>query len=208
MVLLMHGAIYAQDAEMGDGVSQFPDSGITLKLNAAYALVGVVNPQLEFRLTPHSAFQTEFVYSPWRSINGKHMHFGIFLNEYRYYVSERTKGFYVGANVGLMAFDMSKPYIVDGKLRCQDRYSKGGGYMLGAVFGYEWRFARRWLLDVFVGFSYMHSWYVGYSLDGEVDMYPHRPPHKQPKYPDPLNASAEWLPNKAGISIGFLLWDK
>ena len=64
----------------------------TLKLNMAYAVVGVINPQVEFRLTPHSAFQTEFVYSPWQSLGGHPMHFGIFLNEYRYYISERTKG--------------------------------------------------------------------------------------------------------------------
>ena len=54
----------------------------TLKINGAYALVGVINPQVEFRLSPHSAFQTEFVYSPWQSIFGGHpMHFGILLNE-------------------------------------------------------------------------------------------------------------------------------
>ena len=48
----------------------------------------------------------------------------------------------------------------------------------------------------------------GYSMDDVVDMYPHRPEDKQPTSPDPLNNSAEWLPNKAGISIGFLLFNK
>lgn len=45
------------------------DAQIYAKLNGLYALVGVVNPAVEFRLTDHSAFQTEFVYSPWKSIN-------------------------------------------------------------------------------------------------------------------------------------------
>ena len=94
----------------------------TLKLNMAYAIVGVINPQVEFRLTPHSAFQTEFVYSPWQSLGGHPMHFGIFLNEYRYYISERTKGLYVGAHAGMMAFDMSKPYLNNGALDFQKRY--------------------------------------------------------------------------------------
>lgn len=80
--------------------------------------------------------------------------------------------------------------------------------MFGAVVGYNWKFARRWMLDLFVGFGYMHSSYNGYSMDNVVDMYPHRPEDKQPTSPDPLNNSAEWLPNKAGISIGFLLFNK
>ena len=48
--------------------------------------------------------------------------------------------------------------------------------------------------------------YNGYSMDGVIDMHPHRPAWKEPASPDPFNISAEWLPNKAGISIGFLLW--
>lgn len=180
----------------------------TLKLNAAYALVGVINPQVEFRLTPHSAFQTEFVYSPWRSIfDGHPMHFGILLNEYRYYLSPRTRGLYVGANFGMMAFRMSKPQLTDGRVVLQNRYSKGYGFMGGVTVGYQWRLSRRCMLDLFVGFAYMHSNYNGYSMDGVVDMYPSRPEDKQPASPDPFNSSAEWMPNKAGLSIGILLFD-
>ena len=80
------------------------DAQIYAKLNGLYALVGVVNPAVEFRLTDHSAFQTEFVYSPWKSINvdgqSKPMHFGIFLNEYRYYFRGYARGWYVGGNAG------------------------------------------------------------------------------------------------------------
>ena len=39
-----------------------------VKLNGLYALVGVINPAVEFRLSPHSTFQSEFVCSPWKSI--------------------------------------------------------------------------------------------------------------------------------------------
>lgn len=181
----------------------------TLKLNAAYALVGVINPQVEFRLTPHSAFQTEFVYSPWQSIfDGHPMHFGILLNEYRYYLSPRTRGLYLGANFGMMAFRMSKPQLADDRVALQNRYCKGYGFMGGVTVGYQWRLSRRCMLDLFVGFGYMHSNYNGYSLDGVVDMSPSRPEDKQPASPDPFNSSAEWLPNKAGISIGILLFDR
>ena len=185
---------------------QFDNRATTIvKLNAAYALVGVVNPQVEFRLSPHSSFQTEVVYSPWRSLSGRHMHFGIFLNEYRYFISRSTRGLYVGANGGIMAFDMSRPELLNGKISLQNRYCKGYGLMLGAVVGYQWQFAKRWIMDFYIGFAYTHSKYNGYSMDGVINMHPSRPEDKQPLSPDPWNSSAEWLPNKVGISFGFLL---
>ena len=177
-----------------------------VKLNGLYALGGVVNPQVEIRLTEHSAFQSELVYSPWKSIGGYHMHFGLFTNEYRYYFREANSGLYVGAEAGIMLFDVSKPQFANGKLVFQDRYCKGYGCLGAAVVGYEWRFGERWLLDAYVGFGYLHSMYNGYSMSGEIDMYPNRPEDKQPTSPDPFNASAEWLPTKIGLSIGFLLW--
>ena len=67
-----------------------------VKLNGLYALVGVINPAVEFRLSPHSTFQSEFVCSPWKSIehNGAHkpMLFGIFMNEYRRYFKQHNTG--------------------------------------------------------------------------------------------------------------------
>lgn len=177
-----------------------------VKLNGLYALGGIVNPQVEMRLSKHSSFQAEIVYSPWRSINGRHLHFGIFNNEYRYFFRETNNGWYVGAHAGIVLMDVSKPQIINGKIGFQNRYSKGYGILAGAVAGYEWRFAERWLLDAFVGFGYLHSKYNGYSLDGAIDMTPNRPDHKQPEHPDPFNSSAEWIPTKIGLSIGFLLW--
>jgi hypothetical protein len=177
-----------------------------VKLNGLYALGGIVNPQVEMRLSEHSSFQAEIVYSPWRSINGHHLHFGIFNNEYRYFFRETNDGWYVGAHAGIVLMDVSKPQIINGKIGFQNRYSKGYGILAGAVAGYEWRFAERWLLDAFVGFGYLRSKYNGYSLDGAIDMTPNSPDHKQPKHPDPFNSSTEWIPTKIGLSIGFLLW--
>ncbi|WP_417014072.1 DUF3575 domain-containing protein [Alistipes sp.] len=182
---------------------------IYAKLNGLYALAGVVNPAVEFRLTDHSAFQTEFVYSPWQSINvdgrSKPMHFGIFLNEYRHYFRGYARGWYVGGNVGMMAFRMSKPYVERGHLRLEERYSKGYGFMFGACAGYERIFRERWIFDVFFGWSWMTSFYNGYDLDGRTQMEPHRP--VQPLHPDPFNGSSEWYPNKIGVSIGIRIYD-
>ncbi len=178
-----------------------------VKLNGLYALVGVINPAFEFTLSPKSTFQTELVISPWRRIgsDSKHMLFGIFMNEYRRYFRQHNDGWYLAGNVGMMAFDMSKPEFRNGKLILEDRYCKGYGMMFGLALGYEYKFRERWLLDVYLGWSYMLSRYNGYSMDGEIDMYPHR--SNQPEIPDPWNGSAEWYPNKIGLSIGLLICD-
>ncbi|MEG1612360.1 MAG: DUF3575 domain-containing protein [Alistipes sp.] len=172
-----------------------------VKINGLYALVGVVNPSIEFAISPKSTIQAEIVVSPWKSIGDKHMLFGIFMGEYRRYFRAHNQGWYLGGNVGMMAFDMSKPYLDGWQIKLEDRYSKGYGFMVGVCAGYEWTFRERWVVDAFLGWSWMSSFYNGYSLDGEVDMNPHRP--VQPKYPDPFNGSSEWYPNKVGISIGY-----
>ena len=50
-----------------------------VKLNGLYALAGIVNPAVEFAVTPKSTLQSEIVISPWKSIDGKHMTFAIFM---------------------------------------------------------------------------------------------------------------------------------
>ena len=86
----------------------------------------------------------------------------------------------------------------------RDSYCKGYGMMIGLCVGYEYQFGKRWLLDAFLGWAWMDSHYNGYSFDGQVDMYPHRP--VQPEHPDPFNGSSEWYPNKIGVSIGYRIF--
>lgn len=184
------------------------DAQIYAKLNGLYALVGVINPAVEFTVSPKSTFQTEIVFSPWKYVNDhgvdKPMKFGILMTEYRRYFKQHNRGWYLGANMGMMGFKMSKPQFSDGWF-LENRYSKGYGMMIGICGGFEYQFADRWLLDAYFGWSYMLSWYNGYSLDGTIDLYPHRP--VQPKKPDPFNGSHEWLPNKIGVSIGFMIFN-
>ena len=124
--------------------------------------------------------------------------------EYRRYFKQHNRGWYLGANMGMMGFKMSKPQFSDGWF-LENRYSKGYGMMIGICGGFEYQFADRWLLDAYFGWSYMLSWYNGYSLDGTIDLYPHRP--VQLEKPDPFNGSHEWLPNKIGVSIGFMIFN-
>lgn len=126
-----------------------------VKLNGLYALVGVVNPAVEFTISPKSTFQTEIVVSPWKSINNHHALFCIFMGEYRRYFKEHNRGWYLGANIGMQAFDLSKPYIENWKLKFENRYSKGYGFMIGLCVGYEHIFRERWVLDAYFGWSWM-----------------------------------------------------
>ena len=174
-----------------------------VKLNGLYALVGVINPAVEFTVSPHSTVQGEIVFSPWKSIRGKHALFGILMGEYRYYLKGHNRGWYFGGNLGMMGFNITKPYIEDWKIKFENRYCKGFGFMIGACVGYEYVFRRRWLIDAYLGWSWMDSFYNGYSNEGAIDLFPHRP--IQPKYPDPFNGSSEWYPNKIGFSIGYLI---
>ena len=166
------------------------DAQIYAKLNGLYALVGVINPAVEFTVSPKSTFQTEIVFSPWKYVNDhgvdKPMKFGILMTEYRRYFKQHNRGWYLGANMGMMGFKMSKPQFSDGWF-LENRYSKGYGMMIGICGGFEYQFADRWLLDAYFGWSYMLSWYNGYSLDGTIDLYPHRP--VQLEKPDPFNGS-------------------
>ena len=184
------------------------DAQIYAKLNGLYALVGVINPAVEFTVSPKSTFQTEIVFSPWKYVNDhgvdKPMKFGILMTEYRRYFKQHNRGWYLGANMGMMGFKMSKPQFSDGWF-LENRYSKGYGMMIGICGSFEYQFADRWLLDAYFGWSYMLSWYNGYSLDGTIDLYPHRP--VQLEKPDPFNGSHEWLPNKIGVSIGFMIFN-
>ena len=184
------------------------DAQIYAKLNGLYALVGVINPAVEFTVSPKSTFQTEIVFSPWKYVNDhgvdKPMKFGILMTEYRRYFKQHNRGWYLGANMGMMGFKMSKPQFSDGWF-LENRYSKGYGMMIGICGGFEYQFADRWLLDAYFGWSYMLSWYNGYSLDGTIDLYPHRP--VQPEKPDAFNGSHEWLPNKIGVSLGFMIFN-
>jgi len=176
-----------------------------VKLNALTAVVGIINPSVEFTLSNHSTYQLDVNISPWKKIwDGKHMAFGLVLNEYRYYFKEHNMGWYLGGSAGLQVFDMSKPQLEQGfGFTLENRYCKGYGINLGGLVGWEKQLGKnkRWIMDVYIGISYMLSYYNGYSLDGEIDMYPHRT--YEPKYPDPWNGTAETYPSTIGVSFGY-----
>ncbi|MBQ9137219.1 MAG: DUF3575 domain-containing protein [Alistipes sp.] len=183
------------------------DGQMYIKLNGLYALAGVVNPQVEAVFAPHSSLSVEATLSPWKSINSRHLFFGMFGGEYRYYIKkEAGSGFYGSFNAGMMGFDINKPYFFkNGKfLNFNTNYGKGFGLYVGVGVGYQYHINHRWSVDAFVAFAFMRSWYNGYKPNGEVVMDPKG--HEDYLYPDPFNGSSEIMPLKAGVSFGYRLF--
>ena len=185
---------------------------IYAKLNALYAVAGVINPQLEFVVGPHSSISIDPMFSPYKTIkwgnrDDIHALFGILQAEYRYYINRDVKGFYVSANVGMQAFDMSRPYLFQNNklVTFEEGFGRGFGMMVGIGIGYSHHFKERWVVDAFFAFNRMWSWYNDYFANGEINMFPRH--QKEPKFPDPFNGSAEWLPSKIGVSIGYKIFD-
>jgi opacity protein-like surface antigen len=183
------------------------DAQIYAKLNGLYALVGVVNPQVEAVIAPHSSLSVEATFSPWKSFNSRHLFFGMFSGEYRYYIKGAAKGFYGAFDAGMMGFDINKPYFLKhgNFINFNRNYGKGFGLFVGLGVGYHHHFNERWSLDAFIAFAYMRSWYNGYKPNGEIVMDPQG--HEDYLYPDPFNGSSEIMPLKAGLSIGYALFN-
>ena len=187
-------------------------SQIYAKVNALYACVGIINPQLEFVVGPHSSISIDPMFSPhktikWGNRDDIHARFGIFQTEYRFYINREVRGFYISANAGMHAFDMTRPFFFqNGKtISFEQGYGKGWGLMVGLGIGYSHTFKERWVVDAFFAFDRMWSHYNDYKSNGEVNLFPAH--QHEPKYPDPYNGSAEWLPSKIGVSIGYKIFD-
>ena len=115
---------------------------IYAKLNALYAVVGVINPQLEFVVGPHSTVSIDPMFSPYKTIrwgnrNDIHARFGIFQTEYRFYIKREARGFYVSANAGMHAFDMTRPFFFqnDKLITFEQGFGRGWGMMVGLGIG-------------------------------------------------------------------------
>ena len=187
-------------------------SQIYLKLNGLYALAGIINPQLEFIAGPHSSISIDVTYSPWRRLDlGQykdiHANFAIMQAEYRFYIRREARGFYVSANAGMQLFDLTRPFLFQGGkvVSFEPGFGRGFGAMVGLGIGYTHIFKERWVVDAFFAFDRMWSWYNDYFADGQINMNPTH--QKETTHPDPFNGSAEWLPSKIGVSIGYRIFN-
>ena len=107
----------------------------------------------------------------------------------------------------MQAFDMTRPFFFEnGKIiTFEPGFGRGWGMMVGLGIGYSHIFKERWVVDAFFAFNRMWSKYNDYKSNGEVNLFPMH--SHETKYPDPYNGSAEWLPSKIGVSIGYKIFD-
>ena len=88
-----------------------------------------------------------------KPFDSEYVTFAIFMSESRRFFEEYNRGWHLGDNVGMMAFDMSKPCIENWKLKFGNCYCKGYGMTIGLCVNCEYRFAGRWLLAAYFGRS-------------------------------------------------------
>lgn len=188
-------------------ICQTLSSQTYVKMNALYAVVGVINPQLETVISNHSSLSLDLTFSPWRSWNGKHSQYGIFMGEYRYYFNMATNGLYLSANAAMMCFDINRPqFFKNGSfLSRQSEYGKGFSIAAGVGIGWEKHLSDRWIFDLSFAFDRVSSWYNRYDKSGEINMHPQG--HEDYEKPDPFNGSLEDIPIKFAVSFGYKIID-
>lgn len=158
-----------------------------LKANLIYWSVGIVNVSVETKLAKKWTFNSDWVYSPWKSIRGNHFIFLQIIPEARFYPKGAFNGLYFGGYGAFQAFDLTKwNYWNTG------RHQEGFGLSLGASIGYSYQINSRLGLDVYAGAGWQDSWYKGYYTQTNE------------KYIE-WNGSGEWLPYKLGIAITYKL---
>ncbi len=153
-----------------------PDTtyGHKVKLNAL-ALIGIINPAVEFKLADKFSLQTEailsFYYNDFLG-SGKPFATGLVFCEGRYYPKHSMSGFFFGPVVGGGAYKLNKGiYPMFHDQYDTDSYQQGWSMMLGLSVGYQFTFSRRWGLDLFWGGGYQHSWYRGYCRNNKEEPY-------------------------------------
>ena len=113
----------------------------------------------------------------------------------------------MSANAGMQAFDLTRPFFFqnDKLISFEQGFGRGWGMMVGLGIGYSHTFKERWVVDAFFAFNRMWSHYNDYMENGEINLFPAH--QHETKFPDPYNGSAEWLPSKIGVSIGYKIFD-
>lgn len=166
-----------------------------LKGNALFIPVGMVNMGVEYKVAHQYTIQADVFISPWKRFLGNHAQVYMGHIEGRYYFREVFSRWYVGGNVGIGIFNLTKWNYLD-----SEKYQKGFNYMLGATVGYQWRINENWNIDMFLGGGTSQGFYRGYEKkDGSIERYDGA---------THWNKSGEWIPYRGGVMISYRLFPK
>ena len=192
-------------------ISFFSHSQTYIKGNATYALFAIPSFGIEVGIGEKTTFQLDATMSFWNSITlgsksnfqQRPFIFNYVFPEFRYYFKEKNDGFYLGAHTGAGMFKLSK----NKSYASSNMYQYGYIFFTGITTGYQWKFKERWLLDVFLSGGWSNANYQGFDKDTGLryDDDCHAlglcPTNIRKGY----NYSAQWIPYRGGIMIGYKL---
>jgi hypothetical protein len=141
---------------------------IALKTNLLYTGISLTpNIAAEVGLDEHSSVSLSASYN-WFNLNGKStsnkmMVHWLIQPEWRYYIDKRFYGHYLGAHAIGTMYNISnkKKKLLFGKDSKNHRY-EGGGYGLGASYGYIHKIADKWNVELKLGLGYVRMKYDKY----------------------------------------------
>lgn len=181
----------------------------TFKVNAPFAIFGMINLAIEKPLSKKISLQAEGFISPWKSFHGKNLQIYMGTLEGRYYFDEVLKKWYIGAYGSIAAFDLQKwnyysaqpvlneagspELLEDGNIRMTERYQRGLAFIFGVSGGYHFTINEKLGLDVFVGIGSTQSIYKGYLKDNN-ERYDNA---------KKWNKSGEVIPTRAGLMLTY-----
>jgi len=192
-------------------ISFFSHSQTYIKGNATYALFAIPSFGIEVGIGEKTTFQLDATMSFWNSITlgsksnfqQRPFIFNYVFPEFRYYFKEKNDGFYLGAHIGAGMFKLSK----NKNYASNNIYQYGYIFFTGITTGYQWKFKERWLLDLFLSGGWSNANYQGFDKDTGLryDDDCHAlglcPTNIRKGY----NYSAQWIPYRGGIMIGYKL---
>ncbi|MGG7551224.1 DUF3575 domain-containing protein [Chryseobacterium arthrosphaerae] len=191
------GSLKAQEQEQNE------DKSLYIKGNALFIPIGILNAGIEKQISPKYTLQGDVFISPWKSFAGHRLQMYSLSLEGRYYFKEAFKHWYVGANIGVSAYNLQKwnywsgTFVTDSGevLNSANLYQKGYSVMIGVTGGYQFQLSDRLNLDIYATIGSSQGFYKGYDQSTG----------KRYDSAEKFNKSGEIIPYRGGIMISYKL---
>lgn len=180
------------------------EKSLYIKGNALFAPIGILNAGIEKQISSKYTLQGDIFISPWKSFAGHELQMYSLSVEGRYYFQEAFKHWYIGANIGLSAFNLQKWNYWNNRSEINEqgeiiinsnRFQKGYSIALGITGGYQFQLSERWNLDLYATIGTSQGFYKGYD----------RSTGKRYDSAEKFNKSGEIIPYRGGIMISYKL---
>ncbi|MGG7469166.1 DUF3575 domain-containing protein [Chryseobacterium arthrosphaerae] len=197
LAFLAIGSLKAQEQEQNE------DKSLYIKGNALFIPIGILNAGIEKQISPKYTLQGDVFISPWKSFAGHRLQMYSLSLEGRYYFKEAFKHWYVGANIGVSAYNLQKwnywsgTFVTDSGevLNSANLYQKGYSVMIGVTGGYQFQLSDRLNLDIYATIGSSQGFYKGYDQSTG----------KRYDSAEKFNKSGEIIPYRGGIMISYKL---